>query len=215
MRRSRIVFVICTGLFVALGCLMAVAWWRVNRCATLTYRTTSELAQTKVALVLGCSPRLGNGDQNWFFNNRIKAAAELFESGKVEYLLVSGDNHRRGYDEPTDMKNALIRLGVPEDRIVCDYAGFTTLESVVRAKKVFGQSAVTIVSQRFHNIRAIYLAQACGLRATGYDAADIAMRYALKTYLREVFSRGRAWLDVNITHRQPRFLGEPVRIGDH
>src|SRR5690349_10396109 len=106
-----------------LGCLIAVtllgvamlglSWWRVSRCGTLAHDKIQQLPERKVGLVLGCSPRLGNGSLNWFFNNRMDAAAELFKSGKVEYLLVSGDNRRRTYDEPTEMKMALIARGVP------------------------------------------------------------------------------------------------------
>jgi vancomycin permeability regulator SanA len=142
------------------------------------------------------------------------AAAELIQSGKVEYLLVSGDNRFRTYDEPTEMRKALIARGVPAAKIVCDYAGLTTLDSVVRAKAVFGQESVTIVSQRFHNERAIYLARAFGVDAIGYNAADVPLASAPRTYLREILSRQRAWLDANIIRRQPRHLGPQVAIVD-
>jgi SanA protein len=213
-RRLRIVLVIVVlAILGGIGAL-TFSWWRVSRCHGLTFNKVAELPHRKVGLVLGCSPRLANGDRNWFFKFRMDAAAELFKSGKVDYLLVSGDNHHRSYDEPTAMKKALLLLGVPESRIFCDYAGLTTLDSVVRAKAVFGQASVTIVSQRFHNERAIYLARAFGLDAIGFNASDIALRYAPRTYLREILSRQRAWLDANIIHRKPRYLGSPVTIGE-
>jgi SanA protein len=128
------------------------------------------LPHRKVALVLGCSPKLRDGSTNYFFIFRMDAGAKLIKNGNVDYLLVSGDNRRRDYDEPTAMKEALIARGVAPDRIVCDYAGLTTLDSVVRAKAIFGQAEITIVSQRFHTERAIYLARAYGVDAIGYNA---------------------------------------------
>jgi len=131
----------------------------------------------------------------------------------VDFVLASGDNHRRGYDEPTAMKQALIMAGVPESRVFCDYAGFTTLDSIVRAKRVFGQDAVTVISQQFHNERAIYLADHCGLDAVGYNAPDVPTTAATRlVYLREIASRIRAVWDVHVAHRQPHFLGDPVQI---
>jgi SanA protein len=194
--------------------MLGLSWWRVSRCSVLTHNETNQLPVRKVGLVLGCSPRLGDGSLNWFFNNRMDAAAELFQSGKVEYLLVSGDNRHRTYDEPTEMKQALIARGVPAAKIVCDYAGLTTLDSVIRAKAVFGQESVTIISQRFHNERAIYLARAFGVDAVGYNAPDVPLAAAPRTYLREILSRQRAWLDVHILRRKPRHLGPHVAIVD-
>jgi SanA protein len=194
--------------------MLALSWWRVSRCRVLAQDDIEQLAARKVGLVLGCSPRLANGIENWFFNNRIAAAVQLFQSGKVEYLLVSGDNRFIKYDEPTAMKKALVARGVPATKIVCDYAGITTLDSVVRAKAVFGQDSFIIVSQRFHNERAIYLAKAFGVDAIGYNAPDVPVASAPRTYLREVLSRQRAWLDANILRRKPRHLGPLVAIED-
>lgn len=216
MRRPRLRSVLGFLIAVALlgAAVLGLSWWRVSRCGALAHDTAERLPHKKVGLVLGCSPRLSNGAQNWFFNHRMSAAAELFKSGKVEYLLVSGDNRRRTYDEPTEMKKALISRGVPAAKIVCDYAGLTTLDSMVRAKAVFGQDSVIVVSQRFHNERAIYLARAFGVDAIGYNAPDIAVSSAPRTYFREILSRQRAWLDANILRRKPRHLGPLVAIVD-
>ena len=206
---------------VALGLLVSamlaagvfgLCWWRVAKCGPLAHDGLKSLPHRKVALVLGCSPTLRNGSKNYFFIFRMDAAAKLLLQGKVDYLLVSGDNRRRDYDEPTAMKEALIARGVPPDRIVCDYAGLTTLDSVVRAKAIFGQPEITIVSQRFHTERAIYLARAYGVEAIGYNANDVPLAAAPRTYTRELFSRVRAVLDANVLRRQPRHLGEPVTI---
>jgi SanA protein len=208
------VFIIAVIAILGAIAALTLSWCRVSRCHGLTYDNVAAIPHRKVGLVLGCSPRLGNGDRNWFFKNRMDAAAELFKKRKVDYLLVSGDNRRRTYDEPTAMKKALVLLGVPDSRIVCDCAGLTTLDSVVRAKAVFGQESVIIVSQRFHNERAIYLARAFGLDAVGYNAPAVAITSAPRTYLREILSRQRAWLDANIIRRQPRYLGPVIPIGE-
>lgn len=165
-----------------------------------------------VAVVLGTSPRLADGRTNLFFRPRLEAAASLIKAGKVKALIVSGDNGTRHYDEPTEMKRVLVQLGVPEAKIVCDYAGFRTLDSVVRAKEVFGQSRIILVSQRFHNERAIYLARAFGIEAWGLNAHDVPMSLSVKTFLREKLACVKAVLDVNVLHTQPKFLGEKVAV---
>ena len=214
MRRKLRVLTVSLLLFAVLsGGVLCFAWWTIARCGTLAKDELNSLPHRTVGLVLGCSPRLRDGSNNYFFLYRMDAAAELLQSGKVDYLRVSGDNRRREYDEPTAMKSALISRGVPADRIVCDYAGFTTLDSVVRAKAIFGQPRITIVSQRFHAERAIYIARAYGLDAIGYNASDIPLSAAPQTYTREVLSRVRAVLDANIFRRQPHHLGKPILIG--
>lgn len=162
-------------------------------------------------MLLGCSERLSDGRNNLFFQRRIAAAARLFRAGKVDYLLVSGDNSRPGYDEPSDMRRALLAEGVPSSRIVLDYAGFRTLDSVVRAKEVFGLRRFTVISQRFHDLRAVYLARAHGVEAYGYAAADVGGAEGARVRLRELFSRTFALLDVSVFGTRPHFTGPPER----
>jgi SanA protein len=178
-----------------------------------TYSEVNLIPYRRVGLVLGC-PRQVSGVPNQFFNNRIDAAAELFQHRKVDYLIVSGDNHVHGYDEPTDMKNALLGKGVPADRIYLDYAGFRTLDSVVRAKEIFGQNSVTVISQRFHNQRAIFLASHHGIDAIGFNAKEVDARYSFKTRCREQFAKAKAVLDIYVFRKQPHFLGQKVVIGE-
>jgi SanA protein len=172
-----------------------------------------DVPECEVALVLGCSRLLSGKWENRYFNYRIDAVAELFEAGKVKHILVSGDNSRTDYDEPSDMKLALIERGIPEDRIHCDYAGFRTLDSVVRAKEVFQQDRFVIVSQEFHVQRALYLAREKGIEAYGYVARDVKGERAQKTKWREELARVKAVLDVKFLGTDPKFLGEPVLIG--
>lgn len=169
-----------------------------------------------VGVVLGCSPRLSGGRRNSFFDRRIEAAAQLFHAGKVKHLIVSGDNADRRYDEPTAMKRALIAAGVPAERITRDFAGFRTLDSVLRARDVFGLSRFVVISQRFHAERAVYLARKHGIEAIGFAAADVEGIHAVKTHLREVGSRVAAVLDVYVFKTQAKFSGPPVdwRRGD-
>jgi SanA protein len=173
----------------------------------------AEVPKCEVALVLGCSRLLSGKWENRYFNYRIDAVTELYEAGRVEHILVSGDNSRTEYDEPSDMKAALMERGIPEDRIHCDYAGFRTLDSVVRAKEVFKQDRIVIVSQEFHVQRALYLAQQKGIEAYGYPARDVEGEGGRKTKLREELARVKAVLDVKFLGTDPKFLGEPVLIG--
>jgi vancomycin permeability regulator SanA len=165
-----------------------------------------------VTLVLGCAPTLPSGRENRYFRYRIDRAAELFHAGKTDYLLVSGDNSREDYDEPTAMKEALMDLGVPSDRIFIDYAGFSTLDSVVRAREVFGQDTLIIVTQPDHAMRALYIAEAKGIDAVGVAARDVGSRSGMKTRARESLARVKTILDVHVLNREPRFLGPEVTI---
>jgi len=179
-----------------------------------TYSNIELTPHRRVGLVLGCPRQLLGGVPNLFFKNRIDAAAELFQHRKVDYLIVSGDNHVQGYDEPTDMKNELLEKGVPSDRIYLDYAGFRTLDSVVRAKEIFGQDTITVISQRFHNQRAIFLASHHGIDAIGFNAKEVDVRYSFKTRCREQFAKVKAVLDIYVFRKQPHFLGQKVIIGE-
>lgn len=145
-----------------------------------------------------------NGNNNLYFDYRIFATLELYKAGKINYILISGDNRKENYNEPEEMKKALMQRGVPEKYIYLDYAGFRTLDSVVRAKEVFGQSRLTIISQRFHNERAIYLAEKNGINAIGYNAKDVNAYSGLKTNIRELFARVKMFIDLAI-NKQPHF----------
>ncbi len=126
--------------------------------------------------------------------------------------LVSGDNRLKSYNEPKQMQAALLERGVPESAITLDYAGFRTLDSVVRSKAVFGQQKITIISQKFHNQRALFIANRRGVTAVGYNAKDVSFRLGIKIRLREYLARCKAILDIIILNKQPKFLGEKITI---
>ena len=177
------------------------------------YDDLSDIPHYHAALVLETSPKGRFGGPNPFFMARINAAVELYESGKVDRILVSGDNRRRDYNEPIAMRKALIQKGIPEDIIFLDYAGFRTFDSVVRAREVFGQSAFIVVSQKFHNERAVFIAGKKGIDAIGYNAADVSLRSGgIVTHVREWGARCKVFLDL-LSGKKPHFLGEPIDIG--
>ncbi|MFB9055423.1 vancomycin high temperature exclusion protein [Mariniflexile ostreae] len=176
-----------------------------------TFFDVSRIKKNKVGLVLGTSKNIGDGSVNLYFQYRIDATVMLFKKGKIDFVLVSGDNGNENYDEPTDFKDELIKRGVPKDKIFLDYAGFRTLDSVVRAKAIFGLGHFTVISQKFHNERAIYLAGHKGINAVGFNAQDPPNHYGMKTTIREYFARTKAILDV-VLGVSPRYLGAEIKI---
>ena len=184
----------------------AIAVYAVSSGRVFDSASIDAVPHRRAAVVMGCVRTLPNGLDNLYFSRRIDAAAELYKAGKVDCLIVSGDNHVKGYDEPSDMKESLINAGVPADRIVCDYAGFRTLDTVVRVKKVFGLDSFIIVSQPDHVRRAVFTARGFGCDAYGYAAKDVNGRYSIKTTIREQLAKIAAVADV-ILRRSPKFLG--------
>jgi SanA protein len=171
----------------------------------------SKVPATKVGLVFGTSDRV-NGRENLYFRYRIEAATALWNAGKIKTILVSGDNRSHRYNEPEKMRRALVKQGIPDDRIAPDYAGFRTLDSVVRAKRVFGADSLLFISQRFQNERAIYLAKANGIDAYGFEARDVQTQAGLKTKIREVGARVKMWLDVNFLNTPPKYFGKREQL---
>lgn len=176
-----------------------------------TFFDASQIEKNKVGLVLGTSRTLKNGTINLYFKYRIEATVELFNKGKIDFILISGDNGNENYDEPTDFKNELVKFGIPENKIFLDYAGFRTLDSVIRAKEIFGQQNITIISQQFHNERAIYLAEKNGINAIGFNAKDVSGRYGIKVKIREYFARTKVFIDI-LFRVKPKFLGKKIEI---
>ncbi len=171
----------------------------------------ADVPTVKTALLLGTSKTLNNGQSNTYFDNRIRATSNLYKSGKIQYIIVSGDNSRKNYNEPEDMQLALMKYGIPQDKIFLDFAGFRTLDSVVRAKEIFGQQKIIIISQKFHNERAVFLAQQNGIDAFGYNAEDVNKYAGFKTNMREYLAKAKAYYDV-ITGVKPKYGGKKILI---
>lgn len=175
------------------------------------YTSISDVPHNKVGLVLGTSKNLRNGLSNPYYTYRISATKALYEAKKIDFVLVSGDNGSVYYNEPHTIKKDLVAAGIPENRIFLDYAGFRTLDSMVRAKVVFGLDSVTVISQKFHNERAIYLAEKKGLKAIGFNADDVSFSAGIHVQLREYFARVKVFLDL-LLQTEPKFYGNKIII---
>ncbi len=214
MKKFAKILLACLCLLLAsVAALLGYSEWTVSDARHYTYDDVNAVPYNRVALVLGTSKYLIGGSPNHYFKYRIKAAAELYNNGKVDYILVSGDNATVQYNEPRQMRRALIQAGIPASAIYSDYAGFRTLDSIVRAKEVFGQARFTVVSQAFHNERAIFIARHFGIEAIGFNALDPSAYQGIRTRVREVFARLMGLLDLYVLDKGPKFLGEPIVIG--
>jgi len=176
------------------------------------YSSTEEIPANKIGLLLGTGKYLTNGHVNLYYKYRLDAAYELFRSGKIKYILISGDNSRKDYDEPSMMKEDLIAMGIPASRIELHYAGFRTFDSAVRCKEVFCERSITVISQQFHNERALFIAQNKGIKAVGFNAKDVNRRYGITTNVRERLARTKLMLDI-LFGIGPKFLGDEIPIG--
>ncbi|ADG72289.1 SanA/YdcF family protein [Brachyspira murdochii] len=175
------------------------------------YSSIEDIPYNDVALVLGTSKYLHNGKINMYFKFRMDAAYELYKSGKVKYILVSGDNRYRSYNEPRQMRLDLIKLGVNKKHIFLDFAGFRTRDSIIRANKVFDLTNFTIVSQPFHNERAILIARQKKIDAIAYNAHNVRKLYRLRQFPREVGARALMFIDI-LLNRPPKFYGDIIKI---
>jgi SanA protein len=204
-------FVLWTALSVVLiigGCNI----WIVKSTEEKVYSDLELLPDHRMALVLGTSHRSAGGGPNPFFQKRIEMAAMLYSLGKIDHFILSGDNSTRYYNEPVEMKKALIRQGVPASAITLDYAGLRTLDSVVRSKKVFGQNKITIITQPFHSYRALFISRYYDMDAVAMVADDPELDKTFKVRLREYLARTKAVLDLYVFKTDPRFLGEKEEI---
>ncbi|MFF9360987.1 SanA/YdcF family protein [Streptomyces griseoluteus] len=194
---------------VVAGCVLALlpsTWLYASTADRL--RTAADVPRTEVAVVFGAG--LWNGGPSPYLARRLDAAARLYRAGRIEAVLVTGDNSREDYDEPSAMRTYLGRHGVPAERIVSDYAGFDTWDSCVRARRVFGVHRAILISQTFHIRRAVALCEAAGVSSYGLGVED---RHDATWYYggtREVFAAGKAALDAAF-RPSPQFLGPRER----
>ena len=203
-------------ILIILTLLTAVSSYLINHHINTAYNTQiytdqNSIPHNRVALLLGTAKTF-NGRGNLYFITRINAVADLYHAKKIDKIIASGDNSRKSYDEATDMQQALIQKGVNPNDIYLDYAGFRTLDSVVRLKKVFNINKATIISQKNHCQRALFIAKNHKIDAIAYTALDISHAGKLKLQIREYLARVKAWLDVFILNKSPKFLGKPVII---
>lgn len=181
--------------------------WVIRSTAHLIYEQPEAVPEYPVGLVLGTSHRLSSGSPNTYFEQRMDATVQLYRLGKIKHVIVSGDNRSKYYNEPLEMKKALMARGIPSAAITLDYAGLRTLDSIVRSKKIFGQQRIIIITQAFHAHRALFICRFEGIDAVAL-AAGSERPDPWYSMLREYLARAMAVFDLYIFKTQPRFLGE-------
>jgi len=170
----------------------------------------AEVPQAQVAIVPGALVK-PNGRMSAMLADRVRQAAALWHAGKVGRVLVSGDHHTWAYDEPGTMRKALVGMGVPPRDVFEDHAGFDTWATMVRARSIFGVDSAVVVTQGFHMPRALFLADAAGIKATGLTADLHQWGYqGRKSEIREVLSRVKAIADVSLD--TPAMAGPRIPI---
>ena len=163
------------------------------------YDTVKDIPYKEVGLLLGTSPTTINGWTNIYYTYRIDAAVKLYKAKKISRILISGDGKEKSYDEPKYMRRDLIKRGIPAHKITLDKKGLRTYDSVINAKETFGLSNFTVISQRFQNERAIYLAGHNDIDAIGFNAKDAPNqkgKSAIKVRIREVFAKVKVFMDL-------------------
>ena len=179
----------------------------------LLYSDVNQVPCNKTGLLLGTGKFLVSGAVNPYYAYRIEAATQLMKAGKIKYLVISGDNSRADYDEPSMMRADLMQAGIDSSRIYLDYAGFRTFDSMVRFREIFGQQSGTIISQPFHNERALFIASCEGIHAIAFNAQDVNRQAGIRVQLREKLARVKVFADY-LLQTQPKFLGPQVVIPD-
>ena len=208
---KRTLVVAVAGGIATVALLLGMRSWVERRYQDRIYESVEQVPPRPVALVLGAG-LWPDGSLTPILADRVATGAELYRKGKVEKLLCSGDNRRVDYNEPQAMKDYAMRLGVPEEDVVLDYAGRRTYDSCYRARAIFGVERVVAVTQRFHTARAVYTCQSLGVDAVAVTADRriyAAEQVVWKT--REYLALLLAWWDLNVRHPTP-VLGEPEPI---
>ncbi len=207
LRLLRLVFVLA----LAGAAAVVVANVIVLRGGRGSVEDAGEAPRAQVAIILGAGLD-ADGSPSSMLADRIAAGAELYRAGRVRRLIVSGDHGTVGYDEVDAMRRGLVERGVPDRVIFTDHAGFDTLDSMIRAKKVFGVESAVVVTQRFHVARAVWLARRQGIEATGLIADRSGYgRQGRISQVREIVARTKAVMDV-VAGAEPRFLGPPIDL---
>jgi SanA protein len=201
----RIIFgLIAAGLLFFVLCNV----WVVSTTSGKVYENQTQLPDHRMALVLGTSSKSVGGGPNPYFEKRMETAADLFRNGKIDHFILSGDNRSRYYNEPMQMRSALVEKGVPATSITLDYAGLRTLDSIIRCKQIFGQDKITIITQPFHSYRALFISDYYDIDAVAMVAAEPNFENSVKVRLREYLARTKAVLDLYLLNSAPKNLNQ-------
>lgn len=209
MIKKALKYVLCI-LILIVTVMFSLNYWIISKTQPYIYHDYEDLPHHNVGVVLGTSKYIKGGGINAFYKNRIDGAIDLYWLGKIDYLLLSGDNAMFSYNEPITMRRDLLKAGVPDSVIVLDYAGFRTLDSIVRANKVFDANNFTIITQQFHCERALFIAQYQGIDATCFAVPTPNNFHVVQ--IREIFARISAFIDLYILNKEPKFLGPLLPI---
>lgn len=208
--RPKVILCLLLGLLIA---VFATDYWFTKSTEKQCYTDINSIPERKAGLLLGTSKYLKNGSINLYYKYRIEAAIALFKAGKIKYIIVSGDNSKESYNEPELMMQDLVAAGIPATHIFLDFAGFRTLDSILRCREIFGENNITIISQPFHNQRALFIAHHKNINAIAYDAADVSTLYGARTAIREKLARVKVLIDFLI-NKQPKFYGDKISLDD-
>lgn len=223
---KKILWTTCVMSFVCIFLMIICNQIVVNNAQGKAFSDIDSIEYNKVGLLLGTTPQARIGRiTNYFFIYRIDAAEELYKAGKIEKILISGDeNSLDGINETECMRDSLVARGVPASDIILDGKGYRTICSVVNANKVYGLKSFTIISQEFHNERALYQAEHLGFDVENLQAFNARMpksRRAFLTTIREYFARVKMFWDLFISKESEMspntiqsFLGKPIIIND-
>lgn len=211
VRCKKVLWTILVLAILGVAAVISIDRWVSNQTQGQLYFDASEVKPHEVAVVLGTSKYLGR-TLNEYYTNRIDAAIALYQDKKVSNFILSGDNAHRSYNEPWTMKRDLLKAEIPEERIYLDYAGFRTLDSIIRAKEIFDTDNFLIISQKFHCERALYIANYHQINARCFAVPGPSSHSGFKVRFREVFARTKAFIDLYLIGTQPKFLGpkEPI-----
>jgi len=199
-----------TGMIVTIFAILAINFYIGQNSDSYIFQNINDLPETEVVLVLGAKV-YDRGVMSDMFQDRVETAFDLYQNGKAKKILISGDHGEKDYDEVNTAKDYLLKKGVESENIFLDHAGFDTYDSLYRAKEIFEISSVTISTQNFHLPRAVYIGKSLGIETYGFSADR--NLYAKISYnkVREIFSKVKAFLNVNF-HSKPKFLGEKIPI---
>lgn len=198
--KKKLLWILCSGAGLILALIVVCNIIVVNNSKGKIYVDVESMPHNSYGLLLGTSPITPDGRHNYYFDNRVEAAAELYNAGKIDFIIASGGDYRAsekyGCDEPAAMRDSLIALGIPAEKIILDYDGTRTIKSFQKAKDL-GIDSLTVISQEYHNIRSLYLAKSLDLNAIAFSAKEPdSQKHRLKNHIREYLARVKMFIDL-------------------
>jgi SanA protein len=205
-------FFLFIGIFLLLTIVIDLSY-EINYLYTPSSSEYTKIPKATVAIVFGAA--VYGKKPSPVLKDRLKAALILYQNKRVDKILLSGDNSTKDYNEIRPMLNYMLKNKVKKEDIFVDYAGFRTLDTLMRAKYIFKVEDAIIVTQRFHQPRAVYIASKMGIKVASYEADQRVYKDRIKNRMREFFARNLAWYDLNLLNTHPKFLGEihPISEG--